>query len=149
MNLKPGMKQAMLLVDNGQFEMYNSIAEAREYLKRNIDWIIHTYGSAHWIGKEDVIIVSPDCRPDRVKLICAGRRHSVRSQLYHDRVQFCASYYSHIQCARHAGRWAAVGHMVCQSRRVLAVKGIQARLPSRLSIVCESRKFCRWSHDSC
>ncbi|WVQ86131.1 hypothetical protein IAT38_008299 [Cryptococcus sp. DSM 104549] len=55
--LKPGMKQAALIVEDGQFEIYKSMAEARAYLTANISWILRTFGEEHKIVKEDVIIV--------------------------------------------------------------------------------------------
>lgn len=54
------MKQATLIVDDGQFEIYKSFAEARAYLVSNIDWILEHYGDSHHIVKEDVILVSSD-----------------------------------------------------------------------------------------
>ena len=56
--LKPGMKQASLVVDDGVFEIFKSFAEARSYLIANIDWIIRHFGDKHSISKEEVIIVS-------------------------------------------------------------------------------------------
>nr|XP_019007852.1 TKL/TKL-CCIN protein kinase [Kwoniella pini CBS 10737]OCF46633.1 TKL/TKL-CCIN protein kinase [Kwoniella pini CBS 10737] len=55
--LKPGMKQAALIVEDGTFEIYKSIAEARAYLTANIYWILQQFGDSHQINKEDVIIV--------------------------------------------------------------------------------------------
>ncbi|WVF67899.1 hypothetical protein IAT40_002660 [Kwoniella sp. CBS 6097] len=55
--LRPGMKQAALVVEDGQFEIYKSLAECRAYLACNIDWILTTFGDQHQISKEDVIIV--------------------------------------------------------------------------------------------
>ncbi|ORX40883.1 hypothetical protein BD324DRAFT_647787 [Kockovaella imperatae] len=55
--LRPGMKQAALIVDDGEFEIYDSFAEARAYLVANIDWILTEYGDAHHIAKEDIIMV--------------------------------------------------------------------------------------------
>ncbi|WVQ95463.1 hypothetical protein IAU59_002560 [Kwoniella sp. CBS 9459] len=55
--LRPGMKQAALIVEDGQFEIYRSLSECRSYLTCNIDWILENFGDQHQIGKEDVIIV--------------------------------------------------------------------------------------------
>ncbi|WWC65266.1 uncharacterized protein I303_107883 [Kwoniella dejecticola CBS 10117] len=55
--LKPGMKQAALIVEDGTFEIYRSLAEARAYLTANIYWILQQFGDQHQINKEDVIIV--------------------------------------------------------------------------------------------
>ncbi|OCF45644.1 TKL/TKL-CCIN protein kinase [Kwoniella heveanensis CBS 569] len=55
--LRPGMKQAALIVEDGQFEIYKSLAECRSYLTCNIDWILDNFGDQHQISKEDVIIV--------------------------------------------------------------------------------------------
>ncbi|WVW80744.1 hypothetical protein I302_102730 [Kwoniella bestiolae CBS 10118] len=55
--LKPGMKQAALIVEDGTFEIYKSLAEARSYLTANIHWILQEFGDQHQISKEDVIIV--------------------------------------------------------------------------------------------
>ena len=57
MPLKPGNKQAVLIIDDGEFEIYRSFAEARAYLYSNIDWIMAQYGELHNIAREDVIIV--------------------------------------------------------------------------------------------
>ena len=56
--LKPGRKQAALIVEEGQLEMYKSFDEARCFLMANIDWILKHYGDRHQIKREDVIIVS-------------------------------------------------------------------------------------------
>ncbi|OCF54632.1 TKL/TKL-CCIN protein kinase [Kwoniella mangroviensis CBS 10435] len=56
-SLKPGMKQAALIVEDGTFEIYKSLAEARSYLTANIHWILQEFGDQHHITKEDVIIV--------------------------------------------------------------------------------------------
>ncbi|KAK8850608.1 hypothetical protein IAR55_004527 [Kwoniella newhampshirensis] len=55
--LRPGMKQAALIVDDGQFEIYKSLGQARAYLSENIEWIVAHFGDRHQIVKEDVIIV--------------------------------------------------------------------------------------------
>ncbi|WVQ63410.1 uncharacterized protein L199_001563 [Kwoniella botswanensis] len=55
--LKPGMKQAALIVEDGTFEIYKSLAEARSYLTANIQWILQEFGDQHQISQEDVIIV--------------------------------------------------------------------------------------------
>ena len=39
------MKQAALVVSEGQFEIYNSFAEARAYLSANIGWVLDNLGS--------------------------------------------------------------------------------------------------------
>lgn len=52
------MKQASLIVDDGEFEIYQSFDEARAFLVANIDWILTHYGETHHICKEDVMIVS-------------------------------------------------------------------------------------------
>ena len=52
------MKQAGLIVDDGEFEIYKSFSEARSYLVANIDWILSSFSETHHISKEDVIIVS-------------------------------------------------------------------------------------------
>lgn len=52
------MKQASLIVDDGEFEIYQSFDEARAFLVANIDWILTHYGDTHHICKEDVMIVS-------------------------------------------------------------------------------------------
>ncbi|WRT70785.1 uncharacterized protein IL334_007784 [Kwoniella shivajii] len=55
--LRPGMKQAALVVEDGTFEIYNSLTECRTYLTANIYWILAHFGDQHQINKEDVIIV--------------------------------------------------------------------------------------------
>lgn len=55
--LKPGRKQAALVIEEAQFEIYKSFDEARCYLMANIDWILKHFGDAHQIKREDVIIV--------------------------------------------------------------------------------------------
>ena len=56
--LKPGMKQATLVVDDGSCEILSSFSEARSYLSANVDWILLHFGDRHSISKEDVIIAS-------------------------------------------------------------------------------------------
>jgi len=56
--LKPGRKQAALVVEEAQFEIYKSFDEARCYLMANIDWIMEHYGDRHQVKREDVMIVS-------------------------------------------------------------------------------------------
>lgn len=56
--LKPGRKQAALVVEEAQFEIYKSFDEARCYLMANIDWIMKHYGDRHQVKREDIIIVS-------------------------------------------------------------------------------------------
>lgn len=51
------MKQAVLIIDDGEFEIYQSFAEAREYLVANIDWILEQFADSHHIGRDDVIMV--------------------------------------------------------------------------------------------
>lgn len=51
------MKQAVLVIDDGEFEIYQSFAEARAYLVANIDWILHHFADSHHLVREDVIIV--------------------------------------------------------------------------------------------
>jgi hypothetical protein len=55
--LKPGGKQAALVVEEAECEIYKSFAEARSYLIANIDWILKHYADSHHLVKEDVIIV--------------------------------------------------------------------------------------------
>lgn len=56
--LKPGRKQAALVVEEAQFEIYKSFDEARCYLMANIDWIMKHFGDRHQVKREDIIIVS-------------------------------------------------------------------------------------------
>jgi hypothetical protein len=56
--LKPGRKQAALVVEEAQFEIYKSFDEARCYLMANIDWIMKHYGDRHQVKREDIMIVS-------------------------------------------------------------------------------------------
>lgn len=51
------MKQAVLIIDDGEFEIYQSFAEARAYLMANIDWILHHFADSHHLVREDVIMV--------------------------------------------------------------------------------------------
>ncbi|WVR08680.1 hypothetical protein IAU60_005738 [Kwoniella sp. DSM 27419] len=55
--LRPGMKQAALVVEDGQFEIFKSLTIHRAYLTANIHWILDRYSDRHHIGKEDVIMV--------------------------------------------------------------------------------------------
>ncbi|WWC92388.1 uncharacterized protein L201_007345 [Kwoniella dendrophila CBS 6074] len=55
--LKPGMKQAALIVEDGTFEIYKSLTQAKLYLATNINWILEQYGDRYHICKEDVIMV--------------------------------------------------------------------------------------------
>ena len=77
--LKPGRKQAALIVEEGQLEMYKSFDEARCYLMANIDWILKHYGDRHQIKREDVIIVSttqcPELTVDCRRLVSSALRH--------------------------------------------------------------------------
>lgn len=61
--LKPGRRQAALVVEDAQCEIYQSFDEARSYLTDNIGWILDNFGETHHIGREDVIIV---CLPTEV-----------------------------------------------------------------------------------
>lgn len=51
------MKQATLIVDDGQFEIYKTFAEAKTYLQANIGWILAEFGEREHVGKEDVMLV--------------------------------------------------------------------------------------------
>jgi len=55
--LKPGRKQAALVVEEAQLEIYKSFDEARCYLMTNIDWITKHYGDRHQVKREDIMIV--------------------------------------------------------------------------------------------
>lgn len=55
--LRPGMKQATLIVDDGQFEIYRSFAEAKAFLQANINWILAEFGEREHIEKQDVMLV--------------------------------------------------------------------------------------------
>ena len=74
------MKQAALIVDDGEFEIYKSFTEARAYLVANIDWILNHFEDTHHINKEDVIIVSLIMRG--VFLTCVQIVGSLKAQNY-------------------------------------------------------------------
>jgi hypothetical protein len=73
------MKQAALVVSDGECEIYNSLAEARLYLTANIEWILEHFGESHSVVKEDIIMVSIS-----VTWLISGRRSTSRTQLRHD-----------------------------------------------------------------
>jgi hypothetical protein len=56
--LKVGLRQASLIVDDGEFEIYRSFAEARAYLMANIEWILERYEDSHHVSRYDIILVS-------------------------------------------------------------------------------------------
>lgn len=62
--LRPGRRQAALVVEDAQCEIYKSFDEARAYLTDNIDWILQNFSEADHISREDVMIVS--CHEDRI-----------------------------------------------------------------------------------
>lgn len=56
--LKPGRRQAALVVEDAQCDIYETFDEARTYLSENIDWILQNFGETHHVGREDIMIVS-------------------------------------------------------------------------------------------
>lgn len=51
-------KQAQLIIEDGESEVYASFDAAREYMSANVDWILRQYGERHQVGKTDIMIVS-------------------------------------------------------------------------------------------
>lgn len=61
--LRPGRRQASLVVEDAQCDIYKTFDEARSYLTHNIDWVLDNFGDSHHIAREDVMIVSESvCR---------------------------------------------------------------------------------------
>jgi len=56
--LKPGRRQAALVVEDARCDIYESFDEARSYMIENIDWILQNFGETHHVGREDIMIVS-------------------------------------------------------------------------------------------
>lgn len=56
--LRPGRRQAALVVEDAQCDIYETFDEARTYLSENIDWVLQNFGETHHVGREDIMIVS-------------------------------------------------------------------------------------------
>jgi hypothetical protein len=114
--LRPGMKQASLVVDDGVFEIFKSFSEARAYLIVNIDWILHHFGDSHAIAKEDVIVVSLPCMGTscQITTVASGRRNPYSPELCHDRQQLRSQDDPHLQRSREAHAQGTMGYMVDQ-----------------------------------
>jgi hypothetical protein len=112
--LKPGRKQAALVVEEGQFEIYKSFDEARCYLMANIDWIMKHYGDRHQIKREDIMIVSHRVR-QRLMIDC---RCTIGATLCYGRFRVLTPNYAQIQCPHGIGTRtrSAMGYMeFCQA----------------------------------
>jgi hypothetical protein len=113
--LKPGRKQAALVVEEAKFEIYKSFDEARCYLMANIDWIMKHYGDRHQIKREDIMIVSQLTLLPLMK----DRWSVVSSALCDGCFRVLATYDPQVQRTHRIGSrtWRAMGYLeFCQGQ---------------------------------